>query len=83
MPAYDYFCKSCEHRFEEVYKISDRNVPTEKPCPKCGEKTIVMQIGSPLVADAFKLGIKKPTQEFREIMKRMKKTMPGNNLKDY
>lgn len=32
MPLYEYVCKKCGHRFEEIRKFSDKQ-PTK--CPKC------------------------------------------------
>jgi len=33
MPLYEYQCKKCKHRFEQIQKFSDEPV---KKCPKCG-----------------------------------------------
>jgi putative FmdB family regulatory protein len=33
MPLYEYKCKKCKHRFEQIQKFSDKPV---KKCPKCG-----------------------------------------------
>ena len=33
MPNYEYLCKNCGHRFEQIRKFSDR--PLRK-CPECG-----------------------------------------------
>jgi len=33
MPLYEYLCKKCGHRFEEIKKFSDKQ-PTK--CPECG-----------------------------------------------
>jgi putative FmdB family regulatory protein len=33
MPNYEYLCKKCEHRFEQIRKFSDK--PLRK-CPECG-----------------------------------------------
>src|ERR1700728_5447617 len=33
MPLYEYLCKKCGHRFEEIKKFSDK--PLRK-CPECG-----------------------------------------------
>ncbi len=32
MPLYEYQCKKCKHRFEQIQKFSDKPV---KKCPKC------------------------------------------------
>jgi putative FmdB family regulatory protein len=33
MPNYEYLCKKCGHRFEEIRKFSDKH---PKKCPECG-----------------------------------------------
>ena len=33
---YEYCCDSCEHTFEVILKVHQRYVPTEEPCPECG-----------------------------------------------
>lgn len=35
MPTYQYKCTTCEHKFEELQKIS---APALEKCPECGEK---------------------------------------------
>lgn len=89
MPVYNYLCKNCDHSFEEMLKISDRNKPTENPCEKCkSENSVYISLGGVPFMDimATTVGTAKhrPTDEFREVMKRMKKRYPGaNKLKDY
>lgn len=83
MPYYDYFCSGCDHEFNEYHKIADRNIPSEKPCPKCGEARIQQKIGAPGIGDPVRLGLKKPQGTFREVMQEMKKKVPGNKLTKY
>ncbi len=33
MPNYEYLCKKCGHRFEEIRKFSDKQ---PRKCPECG-----------------------------------------------
>jgi len=33
MPLYEYLCKKCGHRFEEIRKFSDEHL---RKCPECG-----------------------------------------------
>ena len=33
MPNYEYLCKKCGHRFEEIRKFSDKHL---SKCPECG-----------------------------------------------
>ena len=44
MPFYDYKCDKCENMFEEFNKIADRESPTRRKCPSCGEKGSVRQV---------------------------------------
>jgi len=37
MPTYEYGCKNCGHRFEELQRMSDDPITV---CPQCGEKTV-------------------------------------------
>jgi len=40
MPIYEYKCEECEHIFDEILSVSNRDKPLGKPCPKCGEESI-------------------------------------------
>jgi putative FmdB family regulatory protein len=33
MPNYEYLCKKCGHRFEQIRKFSDKQL---RKCPECG-----------------------------------------------
>ena len=33
MPNYEYLCKTCGHRFEQIRKFSDKQL---RKCPECG-----------------------------------------------
>ena len=33
MPNYEYLCKNCGHRFEQIRKFSDKHL---RKCPECG-----------------------------------------------
>ena len=35
MPVYEYYCEHCQHRYDSMRPMSERNDPA--PCPKCGE----------------------------------------------
>ena len=36
MPIYEYSCKACEHRFEEL--VPTMNAVEKPACPECGSK---------------------------------------------
>jgi len=73
MPTYEYQCKSCKHSFQEIYKIDDRKIPVESPCPNCGEMEVQQLISSTGIVDPYIAGLKKPTSEFKEKMKSLKR----------
>ena len=86
MPLYEYICEKCEHCFEKMNSISNRNLPEEEPCPSCEEKSVQQKIGSGAIIDAVRLGVKKPPGQFRERMKQIKHNMKYDrkaNIKDY
>ncbi len=44
MPIYGYACKSCEHAFDALQKMSD---PKLVDCPSCGDATLQKQLSAP------------------------------------
>ena len=46
MPLYEYECRKCHHRFEEIQKVSDRPVTR---CPKCRTGRVQKLISAPAV----------------------------------
>jgi len=43
MPTYEYLCKACGHRFDELQSFSE---PTLTKCPECKKKKLERQIGT-------------------------------------
>lgn len=83
MPTYTYQCKKCEYAFEEQLKMAEMYVPTENPCPSCGEgnsviKTIV-SVPPTVRPDLFK-GL---SSDHKYAMSRLKKRHPRSNIPDY
>jgi len=92
MPTYDYRCEKCGHEFEENLKIADRKIPTEELCEeqilqnensvghgfeKCGGEVKQIIVAASGLADPVRLGIRKPDDGFKDMMKRMKKNVHG------
>ena len=44
MPIYEYACKSCEHAFDALQKMSD---PKLVDCPECGEPSLRKLLSAP------------------------------------
>jgi putative FmdB family regulatory protein len=79
MPFYEYECYSCEHFFDERLSISDREIPTETPCIKCGGE-VRQLISSTNIGDAVRLGITKPSSEFKEVLTNISDAHPRSEL---
>ena len=85
MPLYNFECEDCSYIFEEFRTIAEIDIPLKEPCPNCKEKgKIIRLIGSPRAVDSVRLestkGRLRPTQEFTEVMTRIKKKHPASNF---
>lgn len=45
MPIYEYACRSCEHQFETIQKVSE---PTLTDCPECGGAALKKLLSAPV-----------------------------------
>jgi len=61
-------------------KISERNGPTEEPCPKCSESEVKLKLATPIVGDPWRFAGKKPDEGFRDRLREMKKHHRGNTI---
>ena len=84
MPNYAYKCSACEHQFEKMLSISDRNKPEKAKCPECGEKKVNQYFGNSNVSigDAVRLGKTRPNDGFREVLHKIHGKMPGSKLNE-
>jgi putative FmdB family regulatory protein len=46
VPLYEYECRKCHHRFEEIRKLSD---PPVRRCPKCKANRVQKLLSAPAV----------------------------------
>ena len=75
MPTYDYRCTECADTFEMQLYIADRKIPLETPCKKCGGK-LDRAVGTPAVIDPVVLGVTKPKEGFRQLLRQIEKKNP-------
>jgi len=61
-------------------KISERNGPTEEPCPKRSESEVKLKLATPIVGDPWRFAGKKPDEGFRDRLREMKKHHRGNTI---
>ena len=84
MPSYDYQCKACNHVFTKFSKISERNVPTENPCPECGaEESVSQAIGAvPMSYSGSMSNLRKAGDGWKEVLSKVKEGCKINNIRD-
>lgn len=81
MPTYDYKCKDCNETFEVLCKIADMSLPRE--CKHCGSLNTERFLGgAPGLGDSVSLGMIKPPDGFRDVLKNIHDRTPGSTLKD-
>jgi putative FmdB family regulatory protein len=81
MPMYDYKCNACDELYEKNVKIANMNDPQE--CPFCGSTDSLKFIGgAPSFGDSISLGRVKPSDGFRDVLRKIHDATPGSILKD-
>ena len=76
MPMYDYHCASCDTTFEKNVKMAEYLSPQE--CPNCAaqaERTVGGY--APSIGDSVRLGLTKPPEVFRDLLRNMADKYPG------
>lgn len=84
MPSYDYQCKECNHVFTKFSKISERNIPTENPCPECGaEESVSQSIGAvPFNYNEMGGSLRRAGDGWKEVLSKVKEGCKINNIRD-
>lgn len=80
MPIYSFRDKSTQETFDKMMSYSDKvNFLEENP----HLESIITS--APGIGDPVRLGLRKPDQGFRDVLKNMKsnKTYSGNNINDF
>lgn len=75
MPNYAFKCEKCEHTFDEILNLNDRDTPTKKPCPNCKKKKVIRdwQASAPSLAmDATLTPHKVVGSQFKEVIDKIK-----------
>ena len=81
MPVYEYGCNECSHEFEEFKTMAEYDVPLSEPCPSCYKIGYITRlISGAEICDPVSLGVKKVPTGYNEVVKKIKKSYPGNTL---
>ena len=79
MPVYEYYCKECNAKFEEVLPMSRFDEPCGQPCPECKSTENSVRRGvsmSQMGVDAKMTPDSKTGGQFSELMSKMKTGLP-------
>lgn len=83
MPIYEYQCRICQHYFTSKQTIDDRLVPETEPCPECGRQDVQKILtGAPGLGDSVRLGLRKPDEGFKDVLRKIHDSTPGSVLKN-
>jgi putative FmdB family regulatory protein len=83
MPYYDYQCSACSEHFEKKLHIEDRKGPECEPCPSCGApKTVLLVLGPTPWGDPVRLGVKRPDDTWKEVLREVDRKNAGSLIKD-
>ena len=81
MPFYEYGCSECSHEFEEFKTIAEYDSPLTEPCPSCYKVGYINRlISGAEICDPVSLGVRKVPAGYNEVVKNIKKNIPGNNI---
>ena len=81
MPFYEFECEQCSHAFEEFQTIANIDVPLEQPCPSCYKVGYINRlISGAEICDPVAVGVRKVPKGYNEVVKNIKKNIPGNNI---
>jgi putative FmdB family regulatory protein len=75
MPLYEYCCESCEHSFELLTSVTNRDKALKKPCPECGEKKIKKGFGVPITGANANITPEKMCPGFTKKMEEISRSM--------
>lgn len=82
MPIYNYKCQTCGYSLERFLPMSEMESPTQEVCPRCHQETIKQIIIRSHVVDPFTVGRIRPSEDWRQFIKRIKKNNPGSNVNE-
>ena len=77
MPNYSFLCEKCDHKFDELLPVNDREIPLKNKCPNCKKKGGIKRdfndYSQSIASDATLTPDKATGGQWNELMGRMKK----------
>ena len=80
MPTYQYKCSECENSFEEIYRITDREIPVDKVCGVCGRGKIQLIPQIPSMISMRGSWRQHTSDGWKDRMKEIARNNPGHSL---
>ena len=81
MPFYEYGCSECSHEFEQFRTMAEYDVPLKEACPSCYKVGYITRlISGAEICDPVSLGVRKVPSGYNEVVKNIKKNIPGNTI---
>lgn len=80
MATFSYQCRECNHIFELNLPMRDHSLPTQEPCPYCGNLTVEQVINyTPQIVPRDTLSIsKRLSPEWKNFLTRLDQKNPGS-----
>ena len=76
---YDFRCTACQTVFDRKVAFEKKD---EQTCPECNAKCEqVWNQSAPGLGDPVRLGLVKPSDGFRDVLRNIDKRTPGSQLK--
>ncbi|ATV46353.1 hypothetical protein [Lake Baikal phage Baikal-20-5m-C28] len=73
MPTYAYKCKKCEHYFEKLVKMAERDDAINHPCPECAGEIYRTMETAGLISDSMSI-TRRAGSEWADRLKYIKKS---------
>jgi len=81
MPTYQYRCTECNHEFDWISKIIDREIPLTEPCPSCGKLNCIERVITSIAfGDPVRMGFVRGDSGMKEALQRIHEKTPGSRL---
>ena len=80
MPTYQYKCNECGNEFEEIHRVSDREIPVDTLCEVCGQGNIMLVPQIPSMISMRGSWRQHTSDGWKDRLKEIKRSNPGSRL---
>lgn len=84
MPTYTYQCPDCEHVFDTITSISNRDGLVNTECPECNKSNLKrIQVAPPTIVAGIGETTKLMSNGWKDVIKGVRQANPNNTMRDY